>query len=69
MKKEIRYTYLGTNGIIESAVHLEDTYYIRKIRLTAAPGKKLTKDGKTFCQSATVPEQDVELWYEVDAKK
>ena len=69
MKKEIRYTYLGTNGIIESAVHLEDTYYIRKVRLIADPGKKLTKDGKTFCQSITVPEQDVELWYEVDTKK
>jgi len=69
MKKEIRYTYLGTNGIIESAVHLEDTYYIRKVRLMADPGKKLTKDGKTFCQIIIVPEQDVELWYEVDAKK
>lgn len=35
MKKEVLYTYLGTNGTITSPVHLENTYYIRKIRLIA----------------------------------
>ena len=44
MTKEILYTYLGTNGTITSPVHLEDIYYIRKVRLTADAGKQLTKD-------------------------
>ena len=34
MLKQVIYRYLGTNGIIESPVHLEDTYYIRLIQLT-----------------------------------
>lgn len=66
MKKEVRYTYLGTNGIIESPVHLEDIYYIRKIRLTADKGKRLTKDGINFSFIVTVPEDEVDLWFEVE---
>lgn len=65
MKKEVLYTYLGTNGIICSPVHLEDAYYTRKIRLYAAAGKKLTKDGKTFHKTVTVSEEEVADWYEV----
>ena len=45
MKKEILYTYLGTNGTITSPVHLEDIYYIRSVRLSAGRKKMLTKDG------------------------
>ena len=67
MTKEVYYTYLGTNGTITSPVHLEDTYYIRKIQLTAAKGKALTKDGVTFSTKVLVPEEDVELWKEVKA--
>lgn len=69
MKKEVRYTYLGTNGIIESPVHLEDVYYIRKIRLTADKDKRLTKDGINFSFIVTVPEDEVELWFEVDKNR
>ena len=67
MTKEVYYTYLGTNGTITSPVHLEDTYYIRKIQLTAAKGKALTKDGVTFSSKVLVPEDEVELWKEVKA--
>ena len=67
MTKEVYYTYLGTNGTSTSPVHLEDTYYIRKIQLTAAKGKALTKDGKTFSPKVLVPEDEVELWKEVKA--
>ena len=38
MKKQVIYKYLGTNGIIESPVHLEDTYYVRLINITADEG-------------------------------
>ena len=49
MTKEVMYVYLGTNGTICSPVHLEDTYYIRKIRLRAASGHQLTKDVPFYC--------------------
>lgn len=65
MKKEVLYTYLGTNGIICSPVHLEDTYYTRKVRLYADKDKKLTKDGKTFHKVVTVQDEEVSEWYEV----
>jgi hypothetical protein len=48
MLKEVMYMYLGTNGTICSTVHLEDIYYIRKIRLTAEENKYLTKNGIDF---------------------
>jgi len=67
MKKQIYYTYLGTNGTITSPVHLEDTYYIRKVCLMADAGKVLTKDGKTFVSRVTVPENEADFWKEVDA--
>lgn len=69
MIKEIMYTYLGTNGTICSPVHLEDIYYIRKMRLTASAGKYLTKDGVNLVYQIIVPEEEVINWYEVDASK
>lgn len=65
MTKTILYQYLGTNGTILSPVHLEDIYYVRKVRLTAEPNKRLTKNNKDFVQSIVVPEDEVELWKEV----
>jgi hypothetical protein len=67
MTKTVLYKYLGTNGIIISPVHLEDTYYIRQIRLTAGKGKKLT-DGYKVLESVTIPEEEVENWSEIDAE-
>lgn len=65
MTKTVYYTYLGTNGVIESPVHLEDVFYTRKFRLTADQGKQLTKDGKTFFSSVMIPEDDLAEWKEV----
>lgn len=65
MKKEILYTYLGTNGTITSPVHLEGIYSVRKVSLRAETGMSLTKDGKTAVSSVVVPEAEVELWKEI----
>ena len=59
------YEYLGTNGTICSPVHLEDIYYIRKMKLQAENLKTLTKDGKNFIKQVIVPEDEVEEWREV----
>ena len=66
MTKEVMYVYLGTNGTICSPVHLEDTYYVRKMRLRAGQGKKLTKNFVNLYSVITVPEDDVPNWFEVD---
>ena len=65
MTKEVLYEYLGTNGTILTPVHLEDIYYIRKLRLSADNGKKLTKDNKHFVKSVVIPEAELEEWKEV----
>ena len=69
MVKEVLYEYLGTNGTILSPVHLEDIYYIRKLRLFPAPGKQLTKDGKTFKDVVIIPEEELGEWKEVQGQK
>jgi hypothetical protein len=69
MTKQVLYTYLGTNGTICSPVHLEDVYYIRKYRLTADQGKRLTCDGKTYHDTVVIPEADLPLWKEVAGQK
>jgi hypothetical protein len=68
MTKQVLYRYLGTNGVIETPIHLEDIYYVRNIRLTADAGKMLTKDNKSFITQIIVPEDEVEQWFEVEAK-
>ena len=64
MKTEVLYEYLGTNGTILSPVHLEDIYYVRKLRLMADKGKKLKKGG-VLKDTIIIPEADLELWTEV----
>lgn len=69
MTKTTMYTYLGTNGIITSPVHLEGIYFIKKVRLEADENKVLTRDGgKTTSKVVTVPEDEVGLWKEVFKK-
>ena len=63
MLKEVYYTYLGTNGTITSKVHLEDIYYVRKIKLIAEDGKYLT-NGEKKVKTILVPEEEVEQWHE-----
>ena len=66
MKREILYTYLGTNGTITTPIHIEDTYYVRKLRLIAGEGKVLTKDNINYRYSTIIPEEDEDLWIEID---
>lgn len=66
MKRQVFYRYLGTNGVIESPVHLEDIYYVRIVLLTADKDKVLT-DGIERKQSVRVPEEEVGNWWEVPA--
>ncbi len=58
MKQTVMYRYLGTNGIIDSPVHLEGIYSVRSISLVADDGKVLTKDGKTFVKSVRVANEE-----------
>ena len=67
MTKVKLYVYLGTNGTIESPVHLADIFYTTRYRLVADNNKVLTKDGKNFVGSTTVPEDEVDEWKEVPA--
>lgn len=64
MTKQVLYRYLGTNGVIESPIHLEDIYYVRLIVLTASAGKILT-DGNQKVYTIKVPESEVENWREI----
>ena len=65
MVKTKLYVYLGTNGTIESPVHLEDIYYTTRYRLIADNGKTLTKDNKKFVSTVTIPEDELSEWKEV----
>ena len=65
MKKEILYNYLGTNGTILSPVFLEGIYCVRKVRLTAEEGKRLTKDYIHFYSTILVSENELNEWKEV----
>ncbi len=65
MLKTILYEYLGTNGTILSPIHLEDIYYVRKLKLQAENGKRLTKDNKNFVKTIVIPEEELEEWKEI----
>ena len=64
MKKTVIYRYLGTNGVLETPIHLEDIYYIRLIDLKADEGKILT-NGERKTYFTRVFEEDIPNWYEV----
>ena len=65
MTKEVLYRYMGTNGVLETPIHLEDIYYIRRINLVAGPNKLLS-DGTRKVKSVNVAEEEVERWFEVE---
>lgn len=65
MTSQIIYRYLGTNGIIESPVHLEGIYFVRLVSLSADKNKILT-NGKVKKVSVLVPEDEVSNWKEID---
>lgn len=60
------YRYLGTNGVIESPVHLEDIYYIPLVKLVADKDKILT-NGRTKKLAVTVPLREEAEWKEINA--
>ena len=64
MKKLVIYRYLGTNGVVETPVHIEDTFYTRLLQLTADEDKVLVKDGIER-DNVTIPEDDFENWKEI----
>jgi hypothetical protein len=65
MTKEVLYLYTGTNGSILSPVQLEDTFFVRRLRLTSTEGKSVAKDGINLYTTIVIPEDDLDLWYEV----
>lgn len=66
MKKLESYTYLGTNGILTTPIHLEGIHFIKKITLIADKDKQLTKDNKHFFDRIVTNDLELELWKEVD---
>ena len=67
MTKQFVYTYLGENGTLTTPILLKDIYKIKKIKLIADSGKKLTKDHQNYCFSTIIPEEEINEWYEVPA--
>lgn len=64
MTAAVLYRYLGTNGVIESPVHLEDIYYVRVNVLTADDGKILT-DGLRKEKQVRCLDDEVSQWREI----
>ncbi len=67
MTKKVLYRYLGTNGVIESPIHLEDIYFTRINVLTADEGKILT-DGFTQKTSVRCSDEELDNWEEIKVK-
>ena len=65
MEKDIIYRYVGTNGTIETGVHLPGVTAMKMYILYADYCKQVTKDGKEYYTvSPLVPEDELEEWYE-----
>lgn len=70
MLKQITYTYVGTNGILTTPIHLEGIPSLKKIILTAEGDKMLTKDNKNFVKKvALTSEEEIALWQEITGQK
>lgn len=63
MDKVTMYRYLGTNGVVDTPVHLEGIYYVRMVKLIADPDRILT-NGSLKVSQILVPEDEVDNWYE-----
>ena len=64
MTKEIIYKYLGTNGTLETPIHLEGIYSIKYYDLKADNGQVLT-NGEKKCFHIRVPETELNDWHEI----
>ena len=65
MTKQVLYKYLGTNGVIESPVHLEDIYYIR-INILTADENKILSNGKERKKVVRCSDDEVNDWMEIN---
>lgn len=64
MKQRKQYRYIGRNGIITSAVLLDNISHIPMTYIEADPGFILTNgDVKTY--AITVETEDLPHWYEI----
>lgn len=68
MTKQVLYKYIGTNGILETPIHLEDIYFVRVNCLYADPGKILTNGTRTET-FVKVSDEEVASWTEIDKPK
>lgn len=66
MTRTVMYRYMGTNGIIESPVHLEGIYSVKYIKLVA-DAKKILTDGKLRLHAVNTTEEEESKWREVKA--
>lgn len=66
MTKTIIYTYLGTNGTLSTPIYLEGIYSVKNYSLIADEDKLLTKDGINTYGHVTVPENEINQWYEIE---
>lgn len=64
MKKVKKYRYIGRNGIIISAVLLEDAKHSVVYSISADEGKILT-NGEEMHYQATVEEDELASWTEI----
>lgn len=67
MTKTILYKYLGTNGVIESPIHLEDIYYVR-INVLIADQDKILTNGIEKKKQVRCSDDEVNQWYEIPVK-
>lgn len=66
MTKQVLYKYLGTNGVIESPVHLEDIYYVR-INILSADEGKILSNGHERKLHVRCSDEEVNNWTEIEA--
>ena len=67
MRQDLYYLYLCENGTLLTTAKMSNVPYIKKYRLSAEAGHKITKDGINFYTDTLVLEEEVPQWYEVEA--
>lgn len=65
MKKERRYRYLGINGILDSAICLEDVSCITYVRLMADKDHILTNGSESKTVVNIYDGDDISEWKEI----
>lgn len=68
MIKILYYLYLGDNGTVLTPARFNGVPSVKKYRLIAEPGQKITKDGIHLYNETIIPESEESQWYEVPDK-